>query len=1098
MSINQYERLRIHEIITNDEFHQKIRENNRPKAFIGLGGMGGRTVDELKGLWKKEIEPNQMIYFRVLDSDEADLEQLRHIDGTEKIHLHQNINSPLARQPWMDRDDHLIDIHRGLPQDLPQIGRATFLEYHNNNYIRNQVQHLIHTLIERAGPMMMTGIDIFLFTGTAGGSGAGIIVDLAYMIHHLFECFGFNDYRLIGYLYTHQNYCVDAHVDAKLKVVSYATLKHIDYFMSGTETYEARHGNNSIRSDKKIFDQCQVIHCQDLYPYKETTHRVASQLLDICAEYLPLVTPLDIRLYENNGMDLATLLTNHPQRRDFPRHVNYDYMNMGHISFIIPTKEVINYAYANIFSNIYRYYQSSNANQETIIQQALDTLGIETTAKFFEAKYKEQKKSIEEELKLITKREIREDMDVAYHKAFIKVMQINLPTLSELENYVKNEFDCYFNGFLHNHGPINGCRMLYGQNGLIERFYQHLQSHYEQLLTLRHELEYRKEEAHMAGFECTKLFAFNQQREDYFRRSFQVAWLDGFVNQLMNHLIMVYDKMIKYLETEIGDKIKDYASMIDEINFSIQDSGRYFCEEKLFTPYEMDVFALPKANANQVKAYLDRLVDSTNCEWLMRTLNSALIQREDYRADAMMSEIKVMLNTWLQNMNLDFHTADKLVMLAYLPAGVRMNSITDFNNAWTSVIKDQALSEAINDIANHQYPNQALWNESLNLPFEAFPHQIIVTGAKQAPSLSLKFGTLPLPNYTHFGDLHNHRIQITTQYRRLPLFNYRFIEACHETYLHHVISGIHMDARVDWRHMYHPFVEDVRGKYRQDIDTTHLMEVKEMVDLGFDRYGFMQIVGNTVEINVLSMPEHYEIGDVPEGDFNFHHLMLAHGCQIEGVVAVKNPLMIDMGRRHFDDIADNYTLNDMYGNQVMMVADLYKWIAKSKTYTDLIRKNIEICRTFETKVQECLNKRNENSRFFEVVDVFKAVIQTNALKNINPNTWMIAGEKEIVLPMAARSVWKYYLYHIFYAFYQLSDQEIQKIKKKINFDILQVDEEILGHIHDILRRLESEDEIEFNGKIPFTQRYELTPIKEDEGNPYRVLRHFYSLLKQEL
>ena len=56
MSINQYERLRIHEIITNDEFHQKMRETNRPKAFIGLGGMGGRTVDELKGLWKKEIE----------------------------------------------------------------------------------------------------------------------------------------------------------------------------------------------------------------------------------------------------------------------------------------------------------------------------------------------------------------------------------------------------------------------------------------------------------------------------------------------------------------------------------------------------------------------------------------------------------------------------------------------------------------------------------------------------------------------------------------------------------------------------------------------------------------------------------------------------------------------------------------------------------------------------------------------------------------------------------------------------------------------------------------------------------------------------------
>ena len=55
-----------------------------PTVVIGLGGLGVKTLNMLKGKFSRQIGNSEHVYFRAIDTDEKELEQVRKLraDGS--------------------------------------------------------------------------------------------------------------------------------------------------------------------------------------------------------------------------------------------------------------------------------------------------------------------------------------------------------------------------------------------------------------------------------------------------------------------------------------------------------------------------------------------------------------------------------------------------------------------------------------------------------------------------------------------------------------------------------------------------------------------------------------------------------------------------------------------------------------------------------------------------------------------------------------------------------------------------------------------------------------------------------------------------------
>ena len=156
---------------------------------IGLGGIGSRTVCNLKGMMVDDITPEDNIHFLMVDSDIPEMEQTiedskEHIgfnalevlsiyrpnienilaDGIKKNPVHPNLAN------WMDADFPDVTVTKDGAHGNRQIGRLMFSNAYED--IRMLFFDRLEEIHDKANGNWM---DVIIVSSLSGGTGSGIL-----------------------------------------------------------------------------------------------------------------------------------------------------------------------------------------------------------------------------------------------------------------------------------------------------------------------------------------------------------------------------------------------------------------------------------------------------------------------------------------------------------------------------------------------------------------------------------------------------------------------------------------------------------------------------------------------------------------------------------------------------------------------------------------------------------------------------------------------------------------------------------------------------------------------------------------------------------
>ncbi|MDD6136982.1 MAG: tubulin-like doman-containing protein [Lachnospiraceae bacterium] len=249
---------------------------------IGLGGIGSRVVCNLKGMLKNEIKPEDNINFLMIDSDIPEMEAMIEdskdglgLNATEIISIYRpNLDNLLvngiAENPvhpnlanWMKEDFPILNIDMDGARGNRQVGRLML----SNAY--EDVRMLLFDRIEEIyNKSNNNSLDIILVSSVAGGTGSGILSDIAYNIRAYAKTRKFTNFRLGGcllmpdVLYSNIKIKEDMELMTLLNANGYATLKEIDYYMrlkKHEKPYIFESTTHRISMCENIFDCCMLV-----------------------------------------------------------------------------------------------------------------------------------------------------------------------------------------------------------------------------------------------------------------------------------------------------------------------------------------------------------------------------------------------------------------------------------------------------------------------------------------------------------------------------------------------------------------------------------------------------------------------------------------------------------------------------------------------------------------------------------------------------------------------------------------------------------------------------------------------------------------------
>lgn len=249
---------------------------------IGLGGVGGKVVASMKGRVYGEIQPEDNINFLLIDSDISYMEQTIEdskdgmgLNALEVMSIYRpNIENILENgiknnsvdpnlANWMQEDFPDLAVGRNGASGNRQIGRLMF----SNAY--EDMRILLFERLQEIYDRSEDGsFDVLIVSSVAGGTGSGILSDVAYNIKAYARSKKWTKFRIGGclltpdVLYGNIKLRLDAEKCALLNANGCATLKEIDYFMNLVEkgemyTFESTTHRLSMKDN--IFDSCMLV-----------------------------------------------------------------------------------------------------------------------------------------------------------------------------------------------------------------------------------------------------------------------------------------------------------------------------------------------------------------------------------------------------------------------------------------------------------------------------------------------------------------------------------------------------------------------------------------------------------------------------------------------------------------------------------------------------------------------------------------------------------------------------------------------------------------------------------------------------------------------
>ena len=363
-----------------------------PTVIISLGGLGAKTLNALKGKFTRQIGKSDHVYFRMIDTDGDEFNNLLKVksDGTlnpsgnleqeEGISLYDsaiaNILMPGTIPPniknWLNSELLGRKLENNGAQQVRQIGRAMLTNDVSYSNVKTKLTTVILDAINKKA--MGGNVDVIVIAGVSGGTGSGTVVDATYMIHDIFRSAGCSDYRIAGYIYTPDaqfkvpTIAMNPAIQQNLKKNGYAALKEIDYFMNIEETnsvYKLALGAGEVVSSKNIFNSCTLVSGYakggGMNDLNVTIGRLTDQLMDMLTDITIVQDGAPVQMsssiMSNEHAMLASWLGEHTARRIYHRYASYKYQVLGYNSIVIPRDEILAYCVNKIYEAVLKEFQ---------------------------------------------------------------------------------------------------------------------------------------------------------------------------------------------------------------------------------------------------------------------------------------------------------------------------------------------------------------------------------------------------------------------------------------------------------------------------------------------------------------------------------------------------------------------------------------------------------------------------------------------------------------------------------------------------------------------------------------------------------------------
>ena len=190
----------------------------KPMIIIGLGGLGCRTLNELKRKVDLQIRNyEKFIHFLAIDSDEIDMRDLK--ASSHKGYLDENTEITDLYDPSI-----AMIIQKGVlsehskkwmtPNWVPTVNGSGCGQIRENgrfllsvSAVYSRVHAAIKSKIENARNALPPGssntnVNVIFIAGISGGTGSGTFIDIAYITHNIFQELHITNYKIAGYIYT--------------------------------------------------------------------------------------------------------------------------------------------------------------------------------------------------------------------------------------------------------------------------------------------------------------------------------------------------------------------------------------------------------------------------------------------------------------------------------------------------------------------------------------------------------------------------------------------------------------------------------------------------------------------------------------------------------------------------------------------------------------------------------------------------------------------------------------------------------------------------------------------------------------------------------
>lgn len=383
----------------------------RSVLFVGLGGLGCKTINAIKKVYNSDFEPAENVRFLAVDTCTADQERISitNVEGSltddELFQIFDDASIGLLIAPPPEITNWVGNLTPGPldgtgAQGVRQIGRVMLCGTQKYIELRNRISSKIDEIHSTSTP-----INVVLVAGVSGGTGSGTFIDVAYMIRDILtsrRTDNEDEVTFWGAFYTPNVQKSIPEISASsakwgaLCRNGYAAFKELDYFMNnGSQKAGAKPiyelvapGGLRVRSAEPIFDQGKAFVISpngSLTKVEDIVNATSRSLLNMFQNVNAVGgSQAIISNFSNTARavlpnwrkdNVGAPIEGQPadpmgvENTEFPAFMNYSYSSFGYSSVYFPRDEIMAYCANEVLTQVYDVWKGVNClNQKNVYQ----------------------------------------------------------------------------------------------------------------------------------------------------------------------------------------------------------------------------------------------------------------------------------------------------------------------------------------------------------------------------------------------------------------------------------------------------------------------------------------------------------------------------------------------------------------------------------------------------------------------------------------------------------------------------------------------------------------------------------------------------------